>query len=438
MPRLSFTAKTLERLAPPPRGAAGEVVQVDYWDESMPGFGLRLSSSGARTWVVLKRVLRNGNRRLARFQVGRYVAKADDPSGLTLAVARAKAQALIDMTRQDEDPKVAKQLARQKKVTSSRNTFGAVADLYLKPGATKRDRRAATLEQYERILKGKACAPWLDLPIASITRADIIGLVDGIKEAGKPVAANRTLAAIRAMLNWAANRGHLGSSPAHDIEAPAAETPRERHLYGDAEKNLPSEIGLAWAAFGRCGWPAPFLRTLMLSGQRRDEVAGMRWDELIDLKGAAPRWFLPGERTKNGRDHVVPLGPALAKMLRALPRVGESPFVFTTTGESPISGFGKIKLRAGEEIANLKAEDPARYTGQFDADWVLHDLRRTFDTGLRELGVSGEVVDALTNHVSGDAKKGARKHYNHARYDEAKRAAMMLWEHHVTSVKAPL
>jgi integrase len=115
-----------------------------------------------------------------------------------------------------------------------------------------------------------------------------------------------------------------------------------------------------------------------------------------------------------------------------VPRIAGCPYIFSTNGQTPINGFSKLKQRLDAAIGQLKAS--GEYERQFNEPWTFHDLRRTFSTGLIELGVSESVVDLLTNHRSGEAHRGVRRHYNHARREREKREAMLLWEKHIRSL----
>lgn len=434
MPRIAFTALKLKTLPTPPRTAAGTVAQVDYWDETEPGFGLRVSSSGARTWVLMSRVMRAGRPVQVRSNVGRAGDPKDDPGALTLADARAKARGMLQAIAAGQDPLAVKRQEHEQRIEESKKTFGAVRDVFMAKHCEKR--RASTYRQYESILKGEDVAPWTDRPLNSITRRDVRELLERVLERGVTVRANRVLASVRKFFNWAVEHDYLQLAPTVGVKAPVQERPRERHLFGDTQKNRPSEIALAWRAFEQCGpVDGAYLRLLMLNGQRRDEVAHIRDDELFDLDGEQPRWIIPGEKTKNGEEHAVPLTALQVELLRSVPRFAGCPYIFTTNGKSPINGFSKLKIKADAAIARLK--ETGGYEGQFVEPWTLHDLRRTFSTGLIELGAGESLVDLLTNHKSGEGKRGVRKHYNHARRERDKREAMLLWERHIRSLLEP-
>ena len=139
----------------------------------------------------------------------------------------------------------------------------------------------------------------------------------------------------------------------------------------------------------------------------------MRWSE---VDPAAKTWTLPGARTKNGREHVVPLSDAAVRVLQDLPRIGDKPdgFIFTTTGRTPVSGYSHAKAAIDRAIS---AEMPT---------WTFHDLRRTVATNLQKLGVKLEVTEAVLNHVSG-SRAGIVGIYQRHNYADEKRAALTAW-----------
>ena len=433
MPKIAFTSLKLKHLPIPMRDASGKVSQVDYWDESQPGFGLRLSSSGDGSWMLMTRVLRQGRPTLVRVNLAPYGDPAEDPEALSLADARAKAAEALRRIRGGEDPVVAKRQKRERQIEDSKRTFGAVAALFLAKHCTKK--RPATYRQYNSILTGPDFAEWRERPLASITRRDVRDVLEEIVERGAGISANRTLACLRKMMNWAVENDYLENAPTVAVKAPVPERPRDRHLFGDSMKNRPSEIALAWKAFEKLGpVNAAYLKLLLLTGQRKQELAHMRTDELFDLDKENPRWIIPGAKTKNGEEHAVPLSPLASELLRGIPRFEGCAHVFSLNGETPMNGFSKLKERIDRVIRDLKAS--GQNERQFTEPWTLHDLRRTFSTGLIELGVSESVVDLLTNHISGEARRGVRRHYNHARREKEKREAMLTWERHIRSLIA--
>ena len=245
-----------------------------------------------------------------------------------------------------------------------------------------RDRAASYISAIRRMFDEHMLPRWRARDIRSITRRDVVALLDNIVDDGKPVLANRVLAAVRAMFNWAIRRGIVDASPATLVERPAEEKARERTLCAE-------EIAVLWPLFAGLGYPfGPFFQAALATGQRRDEVARMRW---ADIDATERTWTLSGAQTKARRAHVVPLSPLAWDILstargaaRALNDVSatkqkESAYVFTTTGDTPISGFGKAKLRVDVAAARRCA---GRVGSIHAAPWTIHPPRRTAASSL--------------------------------------------------------
>jgi integrase len=227
---------------------------------------------------------------------------------------------------------------------------------------------------------------------------------------GGHVAANRTLAGIRSMFNFALDRGIIDSTPAARVRRPGEEQSRERTLTAE-------EIAKIWRAAATLGDPfGPYFRMALLSAQRRDEVARMQWADL-DLDTGL--WTLPAQSTKARRSHVVPLAPLAIEILKAIPRkefvadgvTKPSPWVFTTAGDAPVSGFSKAKPRLDRAITPSVAA------------WRIHDLRRTVATEMGRLGVAQSIVGKVLNH----ADRSITAVYNRYDYLTEKRQALDSW-----------
>jgi integrase len=209
------------------------------------------------------------------------------------------------------------------------------------------------------------------------------------------------------------------------LPKPGEEVKRKRVLSDD-------ELRLAWMAAKKIGWPmGSAIQLLILTCARRDEIGALEWQE---IDKARKEIRLAGERTKNGEEHIIPLSIAAKKLIDALPSVEGSKFVFTTTGETPISGWSRAKQNVDEVmLAELKARH------RIDADkadlkpWRVHDLRRTAATGMERLGIKQQVVEALLGHTAG-SKAGVTGIYQLHAYEAEKRAALEKWAKHVTSI----
>jgi integrase len=204
-----------------------------------------------------------------------------------------------------------------------------------------------------------------------------------------------------------------------DVEVP----PRPERV-AEHEHDGDHELALIWRAADATDYPfGPFTKLLMLTGQRREEIAGMRWSELDpDLT----TWTLPRERTKNAEPHQVPIVPWARTILAGLPRMVGSDLVFTTTGRTSISGFSRAKTTLDAAVTKLNGGVPI-------APWRIHDLRRTMATGMARLGVQLPVVEKLLNHISGSFAGVAGIYQRHDFADE-KRQALEAWAQHLLTL----
>ncbi|WP_119460650.1 site-specific integrase [Rhodospirillaceae bacterium SYSU D60014] len=411
MPRVKLTDAAVQRIKPPTR----EARQVDYWDQHLGSFGLRVSYNGTKAWVVQPRALSKGKWTPTRVTLGRYPA-------LSLADARQKAKDALRLASEGKNPRDALKADKARLEDESRNTFDVLADDFLAKYVKRKGLEAKTLREYERTLKGADVAAWRDKPISSIGKRDVHDLLDTIVDRGSPIAANRTLAYLRRFFNWCVERDVISAAPTDRVKQPSKDNRRERVLSN-------AEIPEVWAAFeAETGLFGPLFKLLLLTGQRRDEVSGARWDEFRSLEGDNPVWEIPGERTKNDLRHIVPLVPQAVEILKAVTRVEDSPFVFTTTGETYVSGLSKPKERVDTFIAERRTK-----AGISEAipHWTLHDLRRTVSTRMHEdLGIQPHIVEAVLNHISGH-KAGVAGNYNRALYLTEKRRALEAWANHI-------
>lgn len=393
MPKTKLTSAAAARLKCPEKG------QVEHFDELLPSFGLRLSYSGTKSWFVMSRV----NGKLFRMTLGKFPA-------VSLAKAREQARNIIATAQAGIDPRALLQSEKEKDAERRRNTFNVMAEEFLiKHVGTKL--RPSTAREYRRILKGDDTNKLRNIPITEITKRDILNVIECIQERGSPGAADRALAYLKKFFNWCADREVIEFPPTDRIRLSSPRNQRERVL-------TDQEIKTIWDAFAaEGGLFGPLFQLLLLTGQRRGEVAGMRWDELVGLNGKRPAWELPGERTKNHRPHIVPLSLGALRIINSIAPNGT--FLFSTTGRTPVSGLGKAKARIDEWITEHHTPLP---------HWTLHDLRRTMVTKMNEdLRIPPHVVEAVVNHMSGSAKRGVAGVYNRALYLDERRSALEAW-----------
>lgn len=255
---------------------------------------------------------------------------------------------------------------------------------------------------------------WGDRDVTSISRREVVDLLDNIAEAGHGVTANRVRAYLSKFFGWCIDRDILAASPVIGVKPVAKESSRDRALSDD-------EIRWFWLACEAEGFPwGPLGKILLLTGQRRKEVAQLTESE---LDGAL--WRLPAGRVKNGRAHVVPLADAVLTVIASTPRFKTRlGYNFTTTGTSPVSGFDKGRKHLAArmlQIAEKERGEPVPIEG-----WTFHDLRRTAATGMARIGIPVRVPEAVLNHVSGTAGGIVSVYQRHDFADE-KRAALEAW-----------
>ncbi len=385
MPKARLTAASVERLRPPAKG------RIEYWDNLLPGFGLRVSETGAKTWVLMYRV----GRRQRRLTLGKYPA-------LGLTKAREKARKALDQLDHGTDP-----AAHRRGLQGGADTFEGAADLFLDRYARRHQRNP---ERTEYLLLKYVTPKWTGRKLESIGRGDVALLVDGIAEHGAPVMANRVLAVIKKLFSWAVARDLLDLSPAAGVQAPGKETARDRVL-------TYTELKAVWQACGGLGHPfGPLLRLLILTGQRRGEVAHMAWPDIED-----GTWTLPREITKSDRLHVVPLSGLAVETIEAVPKIEGCDLLFPSRRgtDRPLSGFSRAK----RQLDTLSGVE----------DWRLHDLRRTVASGLARLQTPPHVIEAVLNHRSGTIS-GVAAVYNRYSYLDEKRHALDAWAQHVAGL----
>jgi len=377
----------------PPAGKAREYL----WDTTLPGFGLMATDRGARSYVVQYRIVGTGRSR--RMRIG-------DPATLNLDEARRLARAKLGEVAGGADPQAQRLAERQAHRAGRRDTVAVVVHRFLERRAKPHLRWYPELK---RTLERDVVSKWRDRAISDIADTDVATLVEAVADRA-PIQANKTLVAIKMLLNWCVDRRILRASPAAGLKPPTPEKSRDRVLADD-------ELRAVWLAADAEPFPfGPCIKLLILTAQRRDEVAGLQWTEL-DLD--AETWIIPATRAKNGEAHEVQLSAQAVDILRQLPRVNDSDLVFTTTGSSKISGFSKLKRRLD---AASKVEG-----------WIFHDLRRTATTGMASLGIPPHVADKILNHRQGTIR-GVAKVYNRFQYQPERRTALQAWANYVEAI----
>jgi integrase len=356
-------------------------------DHSRRQLRLVIQPSNARSFAVRTRI--NG-------KTAKIVLK---DVGLDLAKARKATDALLEEIAAGRDP-------RQGKRAIEATTVGGVAELYLKDKASAV--RPRTLAEIERHLR-KHWAPLHHRPVAEVRKGEVAAMLLELKADHGPVAANRSRSSLLAMFDWAVDQDLIEVNVVASTKKPHnGERSRDRVLSME-------ELRAIWRATDDGSTHDAIIRLLMLLGQRRAEVGGMAWREL-DLERAL--WSLPGERTKNGLPHVVPLPPRALEIISAMPRRGD--FVFGDRGDAPFSGWSRCKRRLDRRCG-------------IASGWRVHDLRRSLVTHMNDLGIAPHVVEAVVNHVSGEAKRGVAGTYNRAQYLKERALALQAWADHLAA-----
>jgi integrase len=420
MATMLFTDIALRQMKAPSTGR----VEVTDAHPDVKGFTLRITKGGAKTFNLVFRSPRDG--RQARIDLGSYPATA-------LKEARRKAIEYRRLVESGVDPRDAEKAEAERRAAEHRAALVAAAERdhsRLEVVAAEfitvcRDkRRLRQWREYERQLTKYVVPRWGERHVREISREDCRALLRRIEADHGPVMANRVLATVRSLFTWLLEADRVSINPASRIRSEAAEISSALVL---------SDGELAASRRG-CDRLSPiyagFVRLLMLTAQRRREVATMRWRDL-DLDAAA--WTLPREAAKMARLHVVPLPSAAVDILRSLPRYASADrdaFVFTTDGgRTHISGYSKVKSMLDAAVATLAA-------GSADAavePWRLHDLRRTAASGMARLGVALHVIEKVLGHESGSIS-GVAAIYNRHGYDREKREALAGWAGHVAAL----
>jgi integrase len=387
---MRLTEREIDRLACPP-GSRDKLV----FDDVQKGLAVRVTVTGSKTYLAQYTI--SGQKR--RVPLGAC-------SAISLTKAREACVGIMGNRAHGIDTAAERKVqaaADRAAAERERLTLAALVDSWQQLHLTQR--RARYTREAVRALRHAFPRQW-DRPAEELGRPAVVRVLDAIAKSGRTSIASRTAAYGRACFQWGLKRGTVAANPFSALPAIGEKPKRDRVLSDD-------ELSAVWRAASVM--PLPFggiVRLLILTGQRREEVAGIAWAELSDDFSI---WTIAANRTKNGVPHVVPLAEPARALLRALPRAGD----LVMPGDrppSPFSGWSKAKTRLD--------------TTSGIADWVLHDLRRTMATGLQRLGVRLEVTEAVLNHISG-SRAGIVGIYQRHDWAAEKRAALDAWAKHV-------
>ncbi len=352
----------------------------------MPGFGLMVTANGHRSYVVQYRAAGRSRRMHLK-------------NGLTLTAARREAKAILGVVAQGGDPLG----ERRKAQRAESDTLRAIAEEYL----TQEGARLRSIGEHRAVLQRHVLPALGSRPIGSITRTEIVRLLDHIAKKSGAASADKVLAYVRRVMNWHASRSDEFRSPI--VRGMARTRPsqrrRQRVLSDDELKAVWRAAKASESAFGY------LVQFLLLTATIRTEAAAMRRSEVIGSD-----WIIPQERYKTGLELVIPMSPGAQAVLAAVPKIGRSGFVFTTDGKHPISGFSKFKRAFDAKVlAELRKECAEAELPR----WTLHDLRRTARSLMSRAGVPSDHAERCLGHVL----PGVRGTYDRHEYLNEKRHA---------------
>jgi integrase len=393
----TLTAKTVETAKP-------TASRQEVADAACPGLYLTIQPTGAKGWAFRYRF----GGKPSKLVLGTFPA-------MTLAKARQAASEARDKVDAGNDPATAKRLARSAPAPAKpADTFTTVLSDYNKRHLSK----LRSGVEARRVMERHCSPKWGDRLLGEIKRRDVLDLLDDLTSEGKATTANRVRVLLSGLFGWAVGRDIIEASPITGTKPPAKEQSRDRVLSDD-------ELRWLWEASGEVGQPwLQLVRLLILTGQRRGEVAKMHDDEI-----QGDMWRLPAPRTKNGRAHDVALSKPARAILDGLERIG--PYVCTTTGTEPFSGFSKGRQAINTKMLAIAQKE--RGEAVVIPPWTLHDIRRTVATGMARAGIAVRVTEAVLNHVSGTAG-GIVAVYQRHDYADEKRQALEAWARMVDGI----
>ena len=436
--------------------------RIEIPDPGTGGLRLVIQPSGAKSWAMR---FRDGVGKVVKLSLGPLDRSGKESEAapvigqpLTLAAAR---QLAAEVSRQRArgidvvaDRRTEKRDRLNAAMARSTNTFpGAARDYIDGHHAKGTDRKPRDWREVARMLglnypldggeptqiKRGLCERWRDKPLADIDGDDIFHVIEEAKAKGIPglgrsnkgvsKARGRKMAVVLSgLFRWLVDKRRVKFNPCSGVGRQPTPKARDRVLNVKADVRNADELRWLWSACDEIGAPfGPICKLLLLTGCRLKEIACMTIEE---LNSDTTMLRLPGERTKNGRPHDVPLAPLARNILERVPRVSNH-LMFSTNGRTPVSGFSKYKKRLDELVlAKAKAE---RGEDAAVPRWVLHDLRRTAATGMAGIGIAPHIIEAALNHISG-ARAGVAGTYNREQYEPEKRAALELWSNQITAL----
>lgn len=374
------------------------------WDSEVKGFGVRCLQNGRASYQAKRRLGKGGRKAKIVWHVFGHTDK------LPLGDAREQAKLHLLAIGEGKNLNTERRTTRKVQAFNADNTLETVSNEYLEK--QKGIHSARYWGEVRRIFKADII-PFFGpkLPVSDISKRLVLNLIEG----RSTLSSGRSIfATLRPFFKWALRRELITLNPMDGLQPPSPPVARDRVLSEE-------EVAILWQALTpkdqatkeqkACfSYPfGPFYKLLLLTAQRRDEVAGMRWEELDLVRG---EWVIPKERTKNSKAHLVHLSTQVIALLKTMPKTN-SRYVFTTTGETHISGFSKAKANLDSIVL-------------FKTPWRTHDLRRTSASGMAALGVQPFIIERILNHVSG-VNGGLVGIYQRHEYVKERRSALEDW-----------
>lgn len=390
-----FTDRYIKALKP----IENQKKPFDIRENSGQGFAITVFPSGAKSFVYIYHF--GGRKR--RMTLGKYPQ-------MSLADAKQAHRKALKELESDKDP--ALEVKRKTMEEQGASTVAGLTKEYLETYAKPNKR---SWKEDERMLYKDVLPIWGKRKAHDITRRDVIQMLDKIKERGAPIIANRTLACIRRMFNFAIKRALLDSSPCVMIEAPAKENRRDRYLSED-------EIRIFWHGLNNAPMTLSIklaLKFLLATAQRKSEVITAEWSE-IDFNSKI--WTIPAEKSKNKMSHRVPLSFLALELLEKIKEINGNSHLLFPSEKSPAPIRGQSVDHALRRSMHIFSNI---------THFCVHDCRRTAATHMASLRISGEILSRILNH----AKRGVtEQHYIKHGYDDEKRHALEAWSNKLMSI----
>jgi integrase len=400
----NLSEETIRRLPAPAKGNsityfAGATVQGA---KAPRGFGVRVTASGARAFILNYRLRGHEH----RFTIGAW------PDWSALKAVR-EARNLRQRVDRGEDP------LKDRAATPAAKSVSGVIDDFMTRYVRNKERPLRSADQiqsaFERLVKPRIGK----IGVHELRRSHIAEMLDKVEDAAGPVQADRVRAYLRKALSWYAERDDEFNLNAAFVRVGARANPKER-----ARTRVLSddELRIIWPLLGEAGTFGALLKTLLLTAQRRDEVANMTWTDI----GSDGIWTIPAERYKTKRSNHVPLSDAARRVIETQPEIGGCAYVFPSRTKTAFSGFGKSKAKLDKAVL-LGMQKRAKKEGEPLPNWTLHDLRRTAKTLMARAGVRPDISERVLGHVIAGVEGTYDRHsYADEKRDALKKLAAMI------------